>query len=118
MEVYSAVTIAAIAPVTPEQRAFELGCLAMQRLALAKCGNLTESLQEGVMTDAGLSQAEKSAMKFQIGAIDEVEKDIRAESWKRAAHYGSYILPENERAEIAALFPGDLALFAKEGRSA
>jgi hypothetical protein len=103
---------------TATQRAFELGCLAMQRLALAKCGNLTEGLQEGLMTDAGLSKAEKSAMSFQIGAIHEAEQDIRSESWQRAAHYGSYILPDKEQAEIKALFPGDLAQLAKEGRSA
>lgn len=87
------------------KRAFELGAIAMRQLAAAKCGNLTESLQEGVMTDAGLTRADKRAMNHQVVAINEVEKDIRNCTVERAAHYGSYILSEREQAEIKALFP-------------
>lgn len=80
----------------------------MRRLAQAKCGNLTESLQEGMMTDCGLTSDDKRAMRHQVDAIDQVEKDIGAEDWKRAAYYGSYILGEREKGEITALLP-DLA---------
>jgi hypothetical protein len=90
--------------ITP-QRAFELGALAMKQLALAKCGNLTESLQEGIMTDAGLSRADKDAMDWQIDAINEVEKDIRSETSAKAAHYGSYIFGETVKSQIRELFP-------------
>lgn len=98
---YAANTIEAITL----HRAFELGALAMRQLAMAKCGNLTESLQEGMMTDACLTRTEKTAMKHQVTAIDEVEKDIRAERSDDAAYYGSYILADVERAQIRTLFP-------------
>jgi hypothetical protein len=87
------------------KRAFELGCIAMRQLAMAKCGNLTESLQEGIMTDGGLTAADKRAMRHQVNAIDEVQRDIRGENWGAAAYYGSYILNDRERDEIRALFP-------------
>lgn len=87
------------------RRAFELGALAMRRLAQAKCNNLTESLREGIMTDCGLYEAEKRAMRHQVDAIDQVEKDIGAEDWRQAAYYGSYILDEREKAQISALLP-------------
>lgn len=90
--------------ITPE-RAFELGCIAMRQLAIAKCGNLTEGLQEGVMTDAGLTKRDMVVMGFQVDAIDEVEKDIKNSTVERAAYYGSYILSERECSEIKELFP-------------
>jgi hypothetical protein len=92
-------------PRLTRKRAFELGALAMQRLAMAKCGNLTESLQEGMMTDGGLTKADKKAMGHQVDAIFEVEKDIRRETVDDAAYYGSYILADAERNQIRFLFP-------------
>lgn len=87
------------------RRAFVLGALAMRRSAMAHCGNATESLQEGMMTDAGLSSADKKAMAHQINAIGELEDAIRGETPGGAAYYGSYILRDREKAEIKALFP-------------
>lgn len=87
------------------RRAFELGVLAMRRLAEAKCGNLTESLQEGIMTDGGLTADDKKAMNHQVTAIEEASKDIRSETPEDAAYYGSYILGESERKDIKTLFP-------------
>jgi hypothetical protein len=87
------------------QRAFELGVLAMRQLAEAKCGNLTESLSEGLMTDAGLTDADRIAMRHQIVAIGEVWKEIGAEGPKDAARYGSYILASEECRQIKSLFP-------------
>lgn len=87
------------------KRSFELGALAMQKLAMAKCVNLNESLLEGIMTDAGLTAAEKVAMNHQVAAIDVALKDIESESPGAAAYYGSYILGDREQAEIKAPFP-------------
>ncbi len=92
-------------PRLTRKRAFELGCIAMRQLAMAKCGNLIESLQEGIMTDGGLTPADKRAMNHQVDAINEVEKDIRDSSWERAAYYGSYILNDREKTQILTLFP-------------
>jgi hypothetical protein len=86
-------------------RAFELGARAMKQLAMTKCGNLTESLQEGLMTDGGLTAADKKAMNHQVDAINEVERDIGRETVAKAAFYGSYILPDIERLQIKELFP-------------
>lgn len=87
------------------QRAFELGAIAMRRLAMAQCGNATESLQEGIMTDVGLTKADKRAMNHQVDAIEEVENDIARQAPEDAAQYGSYILTERECAEIKLLYP-------------
>lgn len=87
------------------QRAFVLGALAMRRMAMAKCGNLTESLQEDIMTSAGLAKADKAAMNHQVNAIQNAEDDIAAETPGAAAYYGSYILGEREKSEIKTLFP-------------
>lgn len=87
------------------KRAFELGALSMRRLAMAKCGNLTESLQEGLMTDAYLSRADRQGMKDQLTALDVVRDDIAKETPDDAAYYGSYILPEAERDEVRVLYP-------------
>lgn len=77
----------------------------MKHLAMAKCGNLTESLQEGIMTDYGLTDADKLAMNHQVDAIEAVEQDIGAETWEDAAYYGSYILYDKEKNQILTLFP-------------
>jgi hypothetical protein len=100
-------TLEALLRAGPEKqrRAFELGALAMRQLAMAKCGNATESLEEGIMTDAGLTAANRRAMNHQVEAITEVEKDIMKETPADAAYYGSYILTDQEKMEIRALFP-------------
>lgn len=77
----------------------------MRRLALAKCGNLTESLMEGLMTDSGLTEADKQAMNDQITAIEEVSRDVGREQPDDAAYYGSYILSDAEQRQIKTLFP-------------
>lgn len=87
------------------KRAFELGALAMRQLAMAKCGNLTESLQEGMMTDGHLTDTDKKAMSVQVDAIEVVLDDIKNESFHDAAYYGSYILMDRERDQIRKLFP-------------
>lgn len=87
------------------RRAFELGALAMRQLAIAKCGNLTEGLQEDAMTNGSLTAAEKVAMNHQVVAIEEVQKDIGSETVGKAAYYGSYILADRERDQIRELFP-------------
>ena len=92
-------------PRLTKKRAFELGALAMRHLAMAKCGNLTEGLQEDIMTSGGLTADDKKAMNHQVNAINEVEKDISNETWEKAAYYGSYILPEAEQKQIKELFP-------------
>lgn len=90
--------------ITPE-RAFVLGALAMRQCAIAMCGNATESLQEDIMTSAGLSAADKKAMNHQVNAINVVEYQIEKETPSDAAFYGSYILGDREKAEIKLLFP-------------
>lgn len=87
------------------KRAFELGAIAANYLARAKCGNLTEGLMEDMMTSGGLTKADKVAMTHQVNAINAVEKDIENSTWKAAAYYGSYILNERETQEIKVLFP-------------
>lgn len=87
------------------KRAFELGAIAANRLAQARCGTLTEGLMEDMMTSGGLTKADKVAMNHQVNAISEVEEDIRKRTWKDAAYYGSYILSDRETQEIKALFP-------------
>jgi hypothetical protein len=99
------------------KRAFELGAIAMKQLASAQCGNLTESLQEGMMTDGGLTAADKKAMTHQVNAIDEVERDIVRQSSRDAAYYGSYILPDAEKSQIKKLFGDDLPKRFGEGRA-
>lgn len=87
------------------KRAFELGAVAMRRLAMAKCLNLNESLLEGIMTDAGRPADEIAAMRHQVEAIEVALKDIGNASPGAAAYYGSYILGDREQADIRALFP-------------
>lgn len=77
----------------------------MRQLAIAKCGNATEGLQEGIMTDAGLTKRDRAMMGLQVDAIDAVEKDIKNQTVESAAYYGSYILNERECSEIKELFP-------------
>ena len=85
------------------RRALELGVVCGRMLAEAQCGNETESLQEGIMTDAGLTSADKRAMNHQVEAIKVVADEIRKITPDRALYYGNYMLPEPEQAELKAL---------------
>lgn len=85
------------------RRALELGVICGRMLAEAKCGNEIESLQEGIMTDAGLTKADKIAMNHQVNAIEVTRKEVARIAPKDALHYGSYMLPEAEQAELKAL---------------
>lgn len=88
---------------TSLKRALELGVICGRMHAGAKCDNETESLQEGIMTDAGLTKADKAAMNIQVTAIDVVRKEIAEITPEAALYYGSYMLPEAEQAELKAL---------------
>jgi hypothetical protein len=88
---------------TSVSRALELGVICGRMLAVAKCGNETESLQEGIMTDAGLTGADKRAMNHQVTAINVVQDEIRKITPDDALYYGSYMLPASEQAELKAL---------------
>lgn len=85
-------------------RALELGALAMRRQAGAICGTETESLLEGIMTDAGLSRADKKAMNHQVVAIQEIERMIDETEPLRAFRYASYITPSPEREEFNSIW--------------
>ena len=87
------------------RRAFELGALSMQKLSGAQCGTETESLMEGLETDAGLTNDDRNAMRHQIDAIEVIEDNIFKQTVADAAYYGSYLMAEKERCEIKTLFP-------------
>lgn len=95
---------ASFAPkVTDIADALRLGALSMWWLARAKVGNLEESLQEGLMTDAGLTAADRTAMGHQLEALGVCGEDIFCEEPEAAFTYASYMLPEPDRSRLKAL---------------